>query len=95
MATDLTSVVNAIQTQNKILTSLLDVLKGGVSVDPAPAVYTVAALPTTGIAAGQWAWASNGRKAGEGSGAGTGVPVFWNPTTSSWYSYLSGAAVTS
>jgi hypothetical protein len=92
--TDLTSVVNAIQQQNKVLTAILDTLKNGVAIDPSPDVYTVAQLPTTGNAAGQWAWASNGRKAGEGSGTGTGVPVFWNLTTSSWYSYLSGAAVT-
>lgn len=49
--------------------------------------YTVAALPTppvtlTGTRA--LAFATNGRKAGEGVGAGTGVPVYWNSVTSEW-----------
>lgn len=36
--------------------------------------YTVAGLPTG--AAGDLAYASNGRKTGEGGGAGTGIPVY-------------------
>lgn len=93
MATDLTGLINVLQQQNLILTALLTSFRNGIAVDPTPASFTVAALPVTG-AAGQYAWASNGRKAGEGAGVGTGVPVFWNTTTHSWFSYLSGVAVT-
>jgi len=54
---------------------------------------TVAAnLPTTGNNEGDWAYAYDGRKPGEGSGAGTGVPVWW--TKGAWYAATSGAAVT-
>ena len=42
------------------------------------AVYTVAALPAG--AAGKVAYASNGRKVGEGAGAGTGVLVYHDGT---------------
>lgn len=42
-----------------------------------PATYTVAALPLT-PAEGAIAYASNGRKSGEGAGAGTGVPVYYS-----------------
>ena len=49
--------------------------------------YTVAALPS-GPGAGAKAFASNGRKPGEGAGAGTGVEVYhdgtrWNSVSSS------------
>jgi hypothetical protein len=54
-------------------------------------VYTVATLPTPGTA-GRLAYASNGRKPGEGAGAGTGVPV--TDTNGAWYSDYSGTAVT-
>jgi hypothetical protein len=41
--------------------------------------YTVAALPTAkGLVESQTAFATNGRKVGEGAGAGTGVPVYWS-----------------
>ena len=54
-----------------------------------PPSYTVASLPTTGVVAGQTAWASNGRSitgvgtlgAGfttQAAGAGTGCLVAWN-----------------
>ena len=93
MATDMTGVINALQRQGIILTAILKSLNGGLLVDPIPASYTVATLPVT-AAAGQWAWASNGRKGGEGGGSGTGVPVFFNPGTATWFSYLSGVLVT-
>ncbi len=54
------------------------------------AAYTVSGLPAGSN--GQIAYASNGRKAGEGVGSGTGVPVIY--TNSAWYSLFSGAAVT-
>jgi hypothetical protein len=92
--TDTTSLVNVLQTQNTILTQLLKAFLGGILVDPTPAVYTVAGLPAT-AASGQWAFASNGRKPGEGAAAGTGVPVFFNTATNTWFAYTSGAVVTS
>lgn len=76
------------------LASIVQLLTSGVLIDPAPKSYTVATLPAT-AAAGQQAWASDGRKPGEGAGTGTGVPVFFNNATATWYSYLSGAQVTS
>lgn len=46
--------------------------------------YTVATLPTTStlptLAAGDMAWASNGRQGAQGVGAGTGVLVTFNGT---------------
>lgn len=92
--TDTTQVVQSLNQGNFILTAILQALKGGVVVDPQPSVFTVAALPVTG-ANGQWAFASNGRKPGEGGGAGTGVPVFFNAATGTWFSYCSGAVITS
>lgn len=40
------------------------------------ASYTVAGLPTGVV--GSWAYASNGRKVGEGVGAGTGVMAYFS-----------------
>lgn len=53
--------------------------------------FTVAQLNAMTPAAGWVAFASNGRKVGEGVGAGTGVPVYW--TASSWRVYSTDAAV--
>lgn len=53
------------------------------------ASYTVAGLPTVG--AGKLAYASNGRKNGEGAGAGTGVMVFSDATA--WRACDTGATV--
>jgi hypothetical protein len=83
-----------LQAMGTSLTAIANALKAGLIISPVPASYTVAALPAS-ASAGQIAWASNGRKAGEGTGLGTGVPVFWNPQTSTWFSYLSGVQVTS
>ena len=77
---------------NQVLSQILLTLRGGVVVQGAAPSYTVAALPATS-ATGTSVWASNGRKPAEGAGTGTGVPVFWNPATSQWYSYLSGTVV--
>lgn len=41
-------------------------------------------IPTDGIGAGDMLWISDGRKTGEGTGAGTGVLVYYNPATLSW-----------
>lgn len=56
-----------------------------------PAQYTVAALPAG--AEGQIAYATNGRKVGEGAGSGTGVPVYFSNTH--WRVYSTDATVTS
>lgn len=55
--------------------------------------YTVAGLPA-GAAIGQQAYATNGRKPGEGGGAGSGTPV-WFDVSSVWFAVWSGLAVTS
>jgi hypothetical protein len=39
---------------------------------------TVALLPASGNSEGDWAYALDGRKGGEGAGAGTGTPCFWS-----------------
>ena len=54
-----------------------------------PGVYTVAGLPAG--TAGDIAYASNGRKAGEGAASGTGVLVFKDG--SAWIAVDTGAAV--
>lgn len=51
----------------------------------------VANLPATATP-GAWCFATNGRKSGEGAGAGTGVPVCWDG--SHWIAPWSSAAVT-
>jgi hypothetical protein len=59
---------------------------------PGVSTYTVANLPTN-VQANQIAYASNGRKNGEGSGAGTGVLVFRDGTA--WRACDTGATVAS
>ena len=54
-------------------------------------VTSVATLPASANE-GDNAYAVDGRKPGEGSGAGTGCPVVWS--NSAWNSFFSGAAVT-
>lgn len=51
--------------------------------------YTVATLPAAAI--GKKAYASNGRRAGEGAGAGTGIPVWSDATT--WRTYYDNSVV--
>ena len=51
----------------------------------------VAALPTAALSEGDFAYALDGRKVGEASGAGTGVPVWWS--NGGWYAVDSGAVV--
>lgn len=92
MTTDLKSVIVTDQERNKVLNSILAALNKGLLVDPIPAVYTVATLPTT-AANGQFAFASNARKPGEGAGVGTGLPAFFDSATSTWLSYA-GTALT-
>jgi hypothetical protein len=94
MPLDLTSLVSVLQTLNQILTANGQTMADGIAVLASPANYTVATLPASG-ASGQFAFATNGRKPGEGVGSGTGVPVFFNSHTGTWFSYCSGAVVTS
>jgi len=54
--------------------------------------YTVAGLPAS-PGEGAIAFATNGRKVGEGAGSGTGVPVYFS--NASWRTYSGDAAVTS
>ena len=58
--------------------------------------YTVAALPS-GCGPGQLDYATDGRKAGEAAGAGSGVPVICTPGSKSgtpaWYSLFTGTPV--
>ncbi len=70
-------------------------LGGNVAVTLYKTRCAVAALPTSGNAEGDWAYALNGRKTGEGAGAGTGVPVWWSIVsgTGGWYAVRSGAVV--
>lgn len=56
------------------------------------AVTPVAGLPAAPVQPMAQAFATNGRKPGEGGGAGTGCPVIW--TNNNWYSLFSGAVVT-
>jgi hypothetical protein len=51
--------------------------------------YTVAGLPTG--SEGMIAFATDGRKTGEGAGSGTGVPCYWSG--GSWRVYSTDAAV--
>ncbi len=90
---DLTTLVSTGQQTNTILTKILAALKAGVLIDPVPHSYTVASLPAT-AANGQIAFASNARKPGEGPGAGTGMLVFFNSATLTWFTTL-GVVVTS
>jgi hypothetical protein len=55
-------------------------------------IAALANLPTMAISEGDWAYALDGRKPGEGAGVGTGVPVIFSQ--GSWISAYSGAAVT-
>lgn len=77
---------------NKILSFITSVnnIEQVANVLPGVGSYTVANLPTD-VTAGQTAYASNGRKAGEGAGAGTGVLVFRD--TTAWRAVDTGATV--
>lgn len=55
-------------------------------------IFTVATLPVTAdIVAGTWAYASDGRKPGEGAGSGTGMMAFFDG--SQWRSFADGATI--
>ncbi len=70
-------------------------LGGNVGLALYVAIAPLASLPTTGRAEGDVAYALDGRKSGEGAGAGTGLPCYWSTVggTGGWYAFT-GAAVT-
>ncbi|HIE0170411.1 TPA: hypothetical protein ACXI8G_000952 [Serratia marcescens] len=53
--------------------------------------YAVNALPTSGLISGAEAYATNGRRAGEGAGAGSGCPVWFDGTY--WRTYYDNSIV--
>ena len=55
-------------------------------------IFAFADLPTA-AADGAVCFVSNGRKVGEGAGAGTGVPAYWDVDTTSWLVFSTDAAV--
>jgi len=65
--------------------------------DGVPA-YTFANLPTNGLANGTTyvtvAFCSNGRKSGEGVGAGTGQLVYYNAPTTQWLRVRDDSVIT-
>lgn len=65
--------------------------------DGVPA-YSFNDLPTQGLADGTsyitLAFVSNGRKAGEGAGLGTGVMVYWDNASLQWLKFSDDTAVT-
>ena len=67
-------------------------LGGNVGLALYASISAVASLPA-GVTDGDWAYAVDGRKPGEGAGAGTGVPCFWS--NGHWVAATSGAPVTS
>lgn len=54
--------------------------------------FTVANLPSSGVSAGSEAYATNGRRGGQGVGAGTGVKVFYD-SSGNWIACDTGQAV--
>lgn len=103
MSSDLVTLVRAdLQKQVDHLTNdvqnLHTVTEQAGFADGIPA-YTVATLPTLGLGNGTTfitlAFASNGRKSGEGAGLGTGVPVYWNAVSSQWLKFSDDTVVTS
>ena len=57
-------------------------------------VALVENLPASGVRDGARAWASDGVKAGESTGEGTGVPVYYDLAAGTWNAYRTDAEVT-
>ena len=66
-------------------------LTGNVGLAFYKVVTTVAQLPTASNTEGDWAYAADGRKPGEGAGVGTGAPATWS--NGNWVSVFDGATV--
>ena len=71
-------------------------LGGNIAVALYRRIGTAASFPTKGNSPGDLCYALDGRKPGEGAGAGTGVPCFWTPgaVVGTWIAVTSGVAVT-
>lgn len=52
-----------------------------------------APLAAGGAAAGMVLWITNGRKTGEGVGAGTGVPAYYQASSNTWKRFEDNADV--
>ncbi len=88
------AVAAAPQTRQVVASGGLQVggdLTGNVGLALYAAVKPVAGLPAS-AKVGDLAFATDGRKNGEGAGSGTGTPVFWDKT-GAWIAFDSGAAV--
>lgn len=81
---NLVSIIRALAALNSTIAKI--------SATNTPPNYTFATLPAT-ASTGSMAFVTNGRKPGEGAGAGTGMPVFFNTPTLSWFTTL-GVGVT-
>lgn len=66
-------------------------LGGNVALTFYVARAAAASLPSEALDEGDWAYALDGLKSGETSGAGTGTPVWWSAGT--WFAVWSGLAV--
>lgn len=89
--TDLTQLIQVLQIQNQILTRMEAQLTAGVAIVSTLPTYTLASLPAT-AANGQLAFGSDVRKPGEGGGAGSGMPLFFDGTTATWFTTTGLAA---
>ena len=76
--------------ENDVLASYIE--DGTVTVSITRSVGTVAELLAVVGFEGQVAYATNGRKTGEGGGAGTGIPCYWSAAT--WRRYYDDAQIT-
>lgn len=91
------SLKKEIAANKKATVKLITTTEQSQYVDGIPAATKVN-LPTDGLANGStyasiW-FCSNGRKSGEGIGAGTGVPVYWNNATGKWFTFSTDTEVT-
>lgn len=59
--------------------------------DALSASYAVSSLPNRNIGLGMRTFAKDGRKGGEGAGAGTGIPVWWDGSV--WRTYYDNSQV--
>jgi len=57
-------------------------------------VDPLARFPTIGVDNGAMGFATDGRKDGEGAGAGTGIPIWFDATSSTWRTFTTGGVAT-
>src|SRR5690348_9461580 len=88
---DLTQQVKVVQT--KLNTSTAQSERAETSAGHPSGTLAQAPLAATGARAGDQYFITNGRKVGEGAGAGTGVMAYYNPATNSWFTSASDTAV--